>query len=280
MPRPVFVRLNPAWRVKTSTDQVRAARHTLVELLMSDHPTPCARQQQSGDCELEHLASVAGIKEPRFPHRTNPRGKDDSSAVIAVDHEACILCDRCVRGCDDIRHNWVLARRGKGYQAGIAFDNNLPMSESSCVSCGECMVSCPTGALTNKRVVGTQLGQGDVLDPAELLDLPIFQNVSGTFLELNQKAVVKRHFKAGEKRSAAKASSAQRLFTFLKARRKFFFPARLHTSRRKVAARASSANCRVCWRRARETGAAKNPTGRLFPSTPRWTCRTTIPSPN
>ena len=69
--------------------------------------------------------------------------------VIAVDHDACILCDRCVRACNDIRHNMVLARRGKGYQAGIAFDNNLPMGTSSCVSCGECMVSCPTGALTN-----------------------------------------------------------------------------------------------------------------------------------
>ena len=190
--------IEPGMTVKTGTDPVLAARRTLVELLMSDHPSPCARQQQSGDCELEQLASDAGIKESRFPHRTTPRGKDDSSAVIAVDHEACILCDRCVRGCDDIRHNWVLARRGKGYQAGIAFDNNLPMSESSCVSCGECMVSCPTGALTNKGVVGTQLGEGDVLNPAELLQLPIFENVSGTFLELNQKAVVKRHFKAGE----------------------------------------------------------------------------------
>ncbi len=184
--------------VKTATQQVQGARHTLIELLMSDHPAPCARQLHSGDCELEHLAATAGITEPRFPRRTTPRGKDDSSAVIAVDHESCILCDRCIRGCDDIRHNWVLARRGKGYQAGIAFDNNLPMGGSSCVSCGECMVSCPTGALTNKRVIGTELGEGDVLDPAELLHLPIFENVSGTFLELNQKAVVKRRFRAGE----------------------------------------------------------------------------------
>ncbi|HXE05833.1 MAG TPA: 2Fe-2S iron-sulfur cluster-binding protein, partial [Bryobacteraceae bacterium] len=112
--------------VNTATEQVQGARHTLIELLMSDHPAPCARQLHSGDCELEHLAAAAGITEPRFPRRTTPRGKDDSSAVIAVDHESCILCDRCIRGCDDIRHNWVLARRGKGYQAGIAFDNNLP----------------------------------------------------------------------------------------------------------------------------------------------------------
>src|SRR5215472_13205613 len=188
----------PGMTVKTSSPPVQAARHTLIELLMSDHPAPCARQKHSGDCELERLASAAEVSEARFPRRLTPRGKDDSSAVIAVDHESCILCDRCIRGCDEIRHNWVLARRGKGYQAGVAFDTNLPMGESSCVSCGECMVSCPTGALTNRKNVGTELGEGEVLDPTELLHLPIFQNVSGTFLELNQKAVVKRHFRAGE----------------------------------------------------------------------------------
>jgi NADH dehydrogenase/NADH:ubiquinone oxidoreductase subunit G len=90
--------VEPGMVVKTATDPVQAARNTLVELLMSDHPTPCARQQQSGDCELEKLAAAAGITEPRYPHRTTPRGKDDSSAVIAVDHDACILCDRCIRG--------------------------------------------------------------------------------------------------------------------------------------------------------------------------------------
>src|ERR1700723_4735198 len=61
--------VEPGMAVKTATDLVLAARRTLVELLMSDHPSPCARQQQSGDCELEQLASDAGIKEPRFPRR-------------------------------------------------------------------------------------------------------------------------------------------------------------------------------------------------------------------
>ena len=183
--------------VKTNTDPVLGVRRTLVELLMSDHPSPCARQQHSGDCELEQLAAQSGIEQPRFPRRTTPRGHDDSSLAIQVDHEACILCDRCIRGCDDIRHNWVLARRGKGYQAGIAFDNNLPMAESSCVSCGECMVSCPTGALTNRGVVGTKL-QGGAVDPEVLLALPIFKNVSGTFLELNHNAIVERRFRAGD----------------------------------------------------------------------------------
>src|SRR5271163_2314756 len=184
--------------VKTSTDPVLGVRNTLVELLMSDHPSPCARQQHSGDCELERLAAQAKITKPRFPSRTTPRGHDDSSLAIVVDHEACILCDRCIRGCDSIRNNWVLARRGKGYQAGIAFDNNLPMGESSCVSCGECMVSCPTGALTNRKVVSTQLGEGAALSVQELRSLEVFSDVSGTFLSLNSNAVHKRLYKAGD----------------------------------------------------------------------------------
>jgi CRP-like cAMP-binding protein/Fe-S-cluster-containing hydrogenase component 2 len=183
--------------VKTNTEPVLGVRKTLVELLMSDHPSPCARQQQSGDCELERLAAQAGLGPSRFPTRTTPRGHDDSSLAIQVDHEACILCDRCIRGCNDIRNNWVLARRGKGYQAGIAFDNNLPMGESSCVSCGECMVSCPTGALTNRGIVKSHL-EGDTVDPTFLTGLPVFENVSGTFLGLNRNAIVERRFKPGE----------------------------------------------------------------------------------
>ncbi len=183
--------------VSTNSDKVKRARKTLVELLMSDHPSPCARQRQSNDCELETLARLEGVSQPRFPRRLSPRGQDNSSLVIAVDHEACILCDRCIRGCDEIRNNNVLGRRGKGFWAGIAFDYNLPMGNSSCVSCGECMVSCPTGALTNKSIVKTVL-PGEPVDVEELQQLAYFQKVSGTFLELNKNAVVRRNFKKGD----------------------------------------------------------------------------------
>jgi CRP-like cAMP-binding protein/Pyruvate/2-oxoacid:ferredoxin oxidoreductase delta subunit/ferredoxin len=183
--------------VSTNSDKVKRSRKTLVELLMADHPSPCARQRHSNDCELETLARLEGVSQPRFPRRISPRGQDNSSLVIAVDHEACILCDRCIRGCDEIRNNNVLGRRGKGFFAGVAFDYNLPMGNSSCVSCGECMVSCPTGALTNKSIVKTVL-PGDPVGVDELQQLAYFQKVSGTFLELNKNAVVRRHFKKGD----------------------------------------------------------------------------------
>jgi len=184
--------------VTTNSEKVCAARRTLIELLLSDHPVPCARQQQSGDCELESLARAEGVSQPRFARRTSGRAKDDSSLSIAVDFDACILCDRCIRGCNEIRGNLVLGRMGKGTQVGIAFDDNKSMGGSTCVSCGECMVSCPTGALTNKRIVGTALGIGQPVEAERLLELPIFQNVSGTFLELNKGAIVERKFRRGD----------------------------------------------------------------------------------
>ncbi len=193
--------VEPGMKVVTNSEKVLSARKTLLELLMADHPSPCARQKNSGDCELETLAHSAGIKEPRFAKRTVARGHDDSSLSIAVDHDACILCDRCIRGCDEVRTNFVLGRMGKGYSAGIAFDLNSPMGDSTCVSCGECMVSCPTGALTNKSVTGTAIAEGpgaEGFEAEELLQIPVFKGVSGTFLELNRGAIVKRRFRKGE----------------------------------------------------------------------------------
>src|SRR5215469_16828372 len=193
--------VEPGMKVVTNSDKVVAARKTLLKLLMADHPSPCARQKHSGDCELETLAAAAGVKEPRFARRSLSSGQDDSSLSIAVDHDACILCDRCIRGCDEVRSNFVLGRMGKGYAADIAFDLNAPMGDSTCISCGECMVSCPTGALTNKGVVGTAIAAGagaETFAAEELLTIPVFQGVSGTFLELNRGAIVRRSFRAGD----------------------------------------------------------------------------------
>ncbi|HEY5381257.1 MAG TPA: cyclic nucleotide-binding domain-containing protein [Acidobacteriaceae bacterium] len=197
----------PGMVIKTDSEPIRAVRKTLYELMLSDHPSPCLRQRQSGDCELETQAAHAGIlpEQVRFRQRAVPvMSEDDSSLSIHVDYAACILCDRCIRGCSEIRHNNVIARQGKGYFTTIAFDANEPMGNSSCVSCGECMVSCPTGALTNKKIVGQNLleqeGSSNVysVETEDLLALPIFKGVSGTFLELNKGAVVKRIYRAGE----------------------------------------------------------------------------------
>jgi formate dehydrogenase major subunit len=135
--------------VRTATASVLGARRTLVELLLADHPSPCAREQV-GNCALEHLGRDLGIGLPRFAARAWHDHYDTSSPVIAVDHRACILCDRCIRACDEVQSNEVIGRAGKGYDTRIAFDLGQPMGNSTCVSCGECAAACPTGALIDR----------------------------------------------------------------------------------------------------------------------------------
>jgi formate dehydrogenase major subunit len=148
----------PGMRVQTAGERIDRQRRTLTALLLADHPVPCARARTTGDCELEALGRRYGLLGERgalAPCSVQqgadaPRSRDLSSPVIAVDHRACILCDRCIRACDDIQSNDVIGRAGKGYATRIAFDLDQPMGHSTCVSCGECAAACPTGALTNK----------------------------------------------------------------------------------------------------------------------------------
>jgi len=180
------------------SDRVRESVKTLAELLMTDHPSPCDKHRDHHDCELEVMAEAFGVGTPRFT-KAPRRDRDLSSVIIAVDHAACILCDRCVRGCNDIKNNQVLGRSGKGFEAQIAFDLDDPMGNSSCVSCGECMISCPTGALINRTSVTPPPPPGaGVVPPEELIQLPLFKGVSHPFLRFNENAVVRRIFKKGE----------------------------------------------------------------------------------
>ena len=197
--------IEPGMEVATiaTSPSVRSAVGTLVELLMSDYHRPHGDILQYGDTgenELETLARALGIAQTRFPARAAAnRPRDDSSLLISVDHNSCILCDRCIRGCNEIRHNEVLGRMGKGYTARIAFDLDDPMGKSSCVTCGECMVSCPTGATTNRPVVSKGFEhEGETVTPEELAALPLFQGISLPFLRWNENAVIRRHFNKGE----------------------------------------------------------------------------------
>jgi formate dehydrogenase major subunit len=155
-------RVNPAscvraceegMEVKTATPDLVRRRKVLLELLLADHPSPCERERTTGDCDLEALGREHGVAAaPRWHRNPERRPLDPSSPVIAVDHGACILCDKCIRGCDDLQSNEVIGRNGKGFLTRIGFDDDRPMASSTCVSCGECAAVCPTGALTHKSV--------------------------------------------------------------------------------------------------------------------------------
>ncbi len=157
LPAACIHRVEEGMVVRTDTERVRRTRRTLVELLEAGQPDGPERRKPAERDELARLGRRLDAQPARFAATKvdAPHPADLSSPVIAVDHSACILCDRCVRACDDVQVNDVIGRTGKGCATRIAFDNDLPMMISSCVSCGECVAACPTGALTDKRLVDT-----------------------------------------------------------------------------------------------------------------------------
>ena len=146
--------------VTTRNEKIDACRKGLAELLLSDYPTDAESGSKTHGDELLALAAEYGAEWPPASEsgdRTaavagipsgNGRPIDQSSPVIRVDHQSCILCDRCIRACDDVQVNAVIGRTGKGYETRIGFDLDDPMGTSTCVACGECEKACPTGALT------------------------------------------------------------------------------------------------------------------------------------
>jgi Fe-S-cluster-containing dehydrogenase component/CRP-like cAMP-binding protein len=156
-------------------NQVGRATELLTELLLADHRHPDPARDDRYRNELEAVASALAVAGPR-PGITRQEGRNFdldpktrpialylveerdrelpySSRSIQVDHDRCILCDRCVRSCSDVKPFRVIGHTGKGYRTRISFDLDQLMNQSSCVQCGECMTSCPTGALTlNRRV--------------------------------------------------------------------------------------------------------------------------------
>ena len=185
-------------KIKTNSERAETTRKTLVELLLAEHPRPCARHERDHDCELELLGEKYKITEPIYTPRNYSKGKDPSNYSIAIDHSACILCDRCVRACTDVAGNEVIGRMGKGNLTSISFDNNKLMGQSSCVNCGWCMVSCPTGAITYSGGQGAKLPVGQPLDVEELKRIPMFAKVSSQFLERSAGGVVMRQYQKGE----------------------------------------------------------------------------------
>ncbi len=205
---------------------VRTTARTLTELLASNHLKPAALTPELSEYnELGLLTKQCNADAGRFGHRffadpapglkkpteaekaagevkhNGPFGFDDSSPVFQVDHSACIMCDRCVRGCGEVKHNHIIGRTGKGAKAAIGFDLDEPMGESNCVQCGECMVSCPTTAISFKPVRQVQVAQEkrrEVIAARELLAEPLFRDIPPKFLFWQQGLVVRRRFRAGE----------------------------------------------------------------------------------
>lgn len=140
--------------VRTATDEVRAARKTMLELLLSDHPTDCLTCEKSGDCTIQDLAYAMGVTGTRFEGARHHYPVDMDNPFIVRDYNKCILCERCVRACGEVQEIYAIdyARRGFDTKVAAPFDRGL--KGSACTFCGQCVQSCPTGALSERKARG------------------------------------------------------------------------------------------------------------------------------
>ena len=136
--------------VQTNSEAVRHSRRLTLELILSNHRMECLTCSRSGNCELQQLAAEFGIDTVRYGSDKIPPQIEDSALHLVRDNSKCILCRRCTAVCRKLQEVGVIGPNDRGFATHIscAFDRDL--SEVDCVSCGQCIVACPTGALTEQ----------------------------------------------------------------------------------------------------------------------------------
>jgi len=142
-------------KVTTDSDRVVNARRLVMELLLSDHPLDCMTCEKAGDCMLQDLAYQMGVPGSRFKGEKHNYPVDFANPFIVRDYNKCVLCERCIRACDEIQGITAIdyARRGFDTKVTAPFDRTLKGSD--CVFCGQCVQECPTGALTERKDRGS-----------------------------------------------------------------------------------------------------------------------------
>lgn len=135
--------------VKTNSSRVIKARKSLVEMLLANHPDDCLYCERNGNCELQWLAEELNVKERKYFSRKNTDKRDHSSPSVYRDPAKCILCNRCVRVCEEVQLVTAIefVYRGNKTKVNSAFNKGLNVS--SCINCGQCIMVCPTGALVD-----------------------------------------------------------------------------------------------------------------------------------
>jgi len=140
-------------KVNTSSPRIRNARRHTIELLLSEHCGDCYSCKRNGNCELQKLAEEYAVDSYRFGHPTEKQCPIDMSSVAIVrDMDKCIQCGRCVRACDELQGIGIFSFAGRGDKKTVSTYLDKPMADVPCINCGQCIVRCPTGALTERDV--------------------------------------------------------------------------------------------------------------------------------
>ena len=151
-------------KVRTQSPKLQQLRKGVMELYISDHPLDCLTCAANGDCELQDMAGVTGLRSVRYgvggakggAHHLDAKA-DESNPYFSYDPAKCIVCNRCVRACEETQGTFALTISGRGFESRVSPGQDQPFMDSECVSCGACVQACPTATLTEKTVI--QLGQ-------------------------------------------------------------------------------------------------------------------------
>lgn len=142
--------VNEGMEIFTNTERVRKSRKTTLELILSTHDRKCLSCVRSGTCELQQLCKEFGVDdETRFDGANPVHEYDDSAIHMIRDNGKCILCRRCVAACQ-AQHISVIGANARGFDTHIGSVFERPLDSVACVSCGQCIVNCPTGAIYEK----------------------------------------------------------------------------------------------------------------------------------
>jgi formate dehydrogenase major subunit len=151
-------------KVRTQSPKLQDLRKGVMELYISDHPLDCLTCSANGNCELQDMAGVTGLRAVRYglDGANHFRGEskpkvDESNPYFSYDASKCIVCNRCVRACEETQGTFALTISGRGFESRVSAGQDQPFLESECVSCGACVEACPTATLQEKSVI--QLGQ-------------------------------------------------------------------------------------------------------------------------
>ncbi len=149
-------------KVRTQSPKLQALRKGVMELYISDHPLDCLTCAANGNCELQDMAGVTGLREVRYGYDGENHldsRKDESNPYFTYDASKCIVCNRCVRACEETQGTFALTISGRGFESRVSPGQDQPFMDSECVSCGACVQVCPTATLQEKTVIA--LGQAE-----------------------------------------------------------------------------------------------------------------------
>lgn len=137
--------------VRTDTPKVVESRKKTLELILSDHERKCLSCVRGGNCELQDLCRVYGIEdEEKYDGERNHFELDYTAAHMVRDNNKCILCRRCIAVCEKVQGIGIIGANDRGFKTSIGNAFDIPLIDSSCVGCGQCIAACPTGAIYEK----------------------------------------------------------------------------------------------------------------------------------